>query len=409
MKSKFRWFVRTVAFSGGVFTSTARAQSGCETSLNTDLASVAQDEAALTNLAAAQVACLLDRTHPPLSEAIEVTRRYFELSKKPACQLLLLNAELHIQVAQQIENLVSPTPEQRDALGTHWRAAWEMAAGLSYAWSQHSTPNDEVFGACILPARQILKNFPSVTITIEPEDASDYELWWDGFRRTDSLPRILPNTHHELVIDPPPNHRVTVWIDQKCPKTANGRITVYPSTQYRDPYGTHQIRVQFTHFDSDPPRDTVCGEGHIAKPRAKGAGSSVVDSERSTYSAPLLWTGVGAAVLGTAGLVVSLNRAAYHEDLAIELPKKNGCMVAGTPECDAVFDQYDKRDAWNKWAVASGVVLGLGATALVASFFFGDDVEEAKEAKALDEDARRWRPFFTAGERSFALGVYGAF
>lgn len=401
MKAKFVWFALALGAANGFSVSTVWAQSSCVTSLDTDLASVARDETQLTNLAAAQVACLLDRAHPPLSEAIEVTRRYFELSKKPACQLLLLNAELHVQVAQQIENLVSPTPEQRDALGTHWRAAWEMAAGLSYAWSQHSTPNDEVFGACILPARQILKNFPSVTITVEPEDANDYELWWDGFRRTDSLPRILPNSHHELVVDPPPNHRVTVWIDQKCPKTANGRITVYPSTQYRDPYGTHQIRIQFTDFESDPPQDTVCGEGHLAKPRVAGGGRGKGE-EGSSYSAPLLWTGVGVAAVGAVGLGVSLERRSHFEQSALEMPAKVGCVVAGTPECDRVYDEYDKRDTWTRWAVASGVVLGLGAAAIVTSFFFGDDPESERGHASL-------LPFVVTGERSLGLGLLGSF
>jgi hypothetical protein len=406
VKVQFQSLLAILAITSSAVVSPAKAQSGCEASLDAELSSVTHDEAQLTNLAAAQVACLLDRAHPPLSEAIAVTKRYFELSKKPACQLLLLNAELHVQVAQQIESLVSPTPEQRDALGTHWRAAWEMAAGLSYAWSQHSTPNDEVFGACILPARQILKNFPSVTITVEPEDANDYELWWDGFRRTDSLPRILPNSHHELVVDPPPNHRVTVWVDQKCPKTANGRITVYPATQYHDPYGTHQIRIQFTDFESDPPRDTVCGQNQIAKPRdgGLGEGSAGATSEGSSYLAPLLWTGVGAAAVGTVGLIVSLNRASYYNDRAVKLPEQNGCVMEGTPECDAVFAEYDKRDAWNNWAIASGVVLGLGATAIVASFFLGDEPEKPKA-----ETSMTLLPIVTAGKRTVGLGLLGAF
>jgi len=381
-----------------LFARTANAQASCSDPSKPELRSLAGDEKALLGAVSAELMCLLDRQQPRLGEAINLTRRYFELSKEPACQVLLLNAKLHVRAASQIEDLAEPTAQQRDDLGKHWRAAWEMAAGISYAWAQHSAPDDEAFQTCVLPARQILKNYPSVTITVEPETITGYELWWDGFQRTDSLPRILPNKHHELVIDPPFNHRVTVWVDQKCARTSERKLTVYPSTRYRDPYGTHQIRVLFTSLDDPPPNDPVCGK------TKDGAAAGLLAGDASSelrYSKPLFWTGVGAAGLGGLGLIVSLAQAASHEsegealtDPAVCSPRTSACPI------EAIEWEYDRRDDWYNWgATPSGILLGLGVVGIVSSFFLAPDEPES---------ALRLEPFLTTGETRL-LGVRGSF
>lgn len=377
------------------------SDTGCSTASTPDLRALEGNEEALLLAVSSELMCLLDRQQPRLREAIQLTRRYFDVSDNPACQVLLLNAKLHVRAALQIEALAEPTAQQRDDLGRHWRAAWEMAAGISYAWAQHSTPDDEAFRSCVLPARQILKNYPSVTITIEPENITNYELWWDGFQRTDSLPRILPNKHHELIIDPPHNHRVTVWVDQGCARTSERKLTLYPSTRYRDPYGTHQIRVLFTDLDDPVPEDPVCGKTGKRRQAASDDGAAT----ELRYYEPLFWGGIGAAGVGGIGLLVSLLQASSHESEGAALADPAVCDPY-TPLCpvEAIQWEYDRRDAWQNWgAIPSGILLGLGVAATVSSFFL---VPEEGGDAASDASLT---PFVTTSGRSGMIGVQGRF
>jgi hypothetical protein len=100
-----------------------------------------------------------------------------------------------------------------------------------------------------------------------------------------------------------------------------------------------------------------------------------------------------------------LSQRASHEESANNLYNTNGCKAAGqgSPQCNAVEHEFNESDSWQNWAIASGVVAGVGVAAIVASFFLGDD------PKPKDESSTTLLPFITTGERSVGVGVVGSF
>ncbi len=381
---------------------------------------------------AEKLLCEVERQRPGYLEAvIELTEYYFENSTNPSCEILVANANAHIELAQQLQEKTVLSADERDELENHWRDAWDMLSGISYAWiqstgaeelpgddgssgkaksaSKQAAMNDAAFDRCVRPARELLGEYPSVTITVEPEDIDGYELRWNGTRRTASLPRIMPADHHRLDIVPPRGYKTTVTIDGKLKKNAiEGEVTVYPSASYHDPVPIHQIRIKFMPLVVDD------------KPLAPGAAPPEEDDEgdgdgKSVFHPTWFWTGVGLSVAGGIGLGVSLANASTHEDRGNRLYDPAVCNPV-TPACpqDDILDAYDSADAWRMWGGGiSGVVLGAGVISIVTSFFVSpDDDEQPRKTDEEDGEDDDWDSgmiYPLLAPNAAGIGVFGRF
>ncbi len=383
---------------------------------------------------AEKLLCEMERQRPGHLEAVvELTDYYFQHSTNPSCDILLANAKAHIEIALQLQDKAVLEADERDSLWNHWRAAWDVLSGISYAWSQsmgaeelsgksekgRSKPlssskqaalNDAAFNSCVRPARELLGEYPSVTITVEPEDIEGYELRWNGTRRTTSLPRILPAAHHRLDIVPPRGYKTTVTIDGNLKKKdIEGEVTVYPKASYHDPVPIHQIRVKFSPL--------VVGEPIAASVGGKAQGTDdevEEDDGEPAFHPGWFWTGVGFTAAGGVGLIVSLSSAATNDDRGNRLfASRCVASMIDCPERD-IQDAWDSADAWRYWGGGtSATLMGLGVIGIVTSFFVTPDKYEmpAEEEEFDEEEEDDWEsriyPIVSPGVAG--VGVSGTF
>ncbi len=369
-------------------------------------------EAKFRTAVAEKLLCEMERQRPGYLEAVvELTDYYFKNSSTPACEILLANANARIELALQLQDKAVLSVDERDELRNHWRAAWDMLSGISYSWRQStgaeeladgaddgkgeksSKPksankqaalNEAAFDRCVRPARELLGEYPSVTITVEPENIEGYELRWNGTRRTSSLPRIMPAAHHRLDIVPPRGHTTTVTIDGNLKKNAaEGEVTVYPTARYHDPVPIHQILIQF--------KPLVVGEAATAT--TTGADDDFEldeDSGPGAFHPGWFWTGVGLATAGGIGLAVSLSSAATHEERGNSLFDPAICPNGPTCPREDIEDAFDSADAWRFWGGGtSGVVMGLGVASIVTSFFVSQEDDDDDRADDADGDGEK--------------------
>jgi hypothetical protein len=272
-----------------------------------------------------------------------------------------------------------------------------MAAEIEYAWSKQTKDDPDMFKACVLPARELLIDYPTVTITVEPRTASGFTLSWDGTRRWGNLPRILPQRNHELRVIPPRGHRAAIWVNGACQTTAESEATVFVETRYADPSGTQQVRVNFSSLDEVPGDNEACGAASNA-PAAKKT------SSHGAFQPGFFWGGVAASVVGAAGLTVSLVQANAHLNKGKKLYDPAVCGDQQTPACpqDAIEAEYKKHDNWIKFGVVpSSIVLGLGAASIVTSFIIGGSKKSGSAMGPVPQLA--WLP------GGFYLGVRSGF
>lgn len=358
-----------------------------------DLSELASNETLLRGATTGKLMCYLDRHDPPVKDALRAVDQYVRLSQQPACELMLWDARLHIRAAQ------SQLGESQDAIALHWQTAWEMAAEIEYAWSKQIKDDPDMFKACVLPAREILKDYPTVTITVEPRTASGFTLLWDGTRRWGNLPRILPQRNHELRVIPPRGHRAAVWVNGECQTTAEREAMVFVDTRYADPHGTQQIRVNFSPLEDTPGPDEACGVrgvAPVAPPSAEAA-------SRSAFQPGFFWGGVAASVVGAAGLTVSIVQANAQiaEGKRLHDPTVCSPLTAACPT-DDILAKYDARDKWVHFGVVpSSIVLGLGVASIVTSFIVGGSKKKARAMSPTPQLA--WMP------GGFYLGVQSDF
>lgn len=357
-----------------------------------DLDELASNETLLRGATTGKLLCYLDRHDPPVSDALRAVDQYVRLSQQPACELMLWDARLHIRAAQ------SQLGESQDAVALHWQTAWEMAAEIEYAWSKQIKDDADMFKACVLPARELLVDYPTVTITVEPRTASGFTLSWDGTRRWGNLPRILPQRDHELRVIPPRGHRAAIWVNGACQTTAEGETTVFVDTRYADPSGTQQVRVNFSSLEETPGVNEACGLASDA-PSRKKSGSP------SAFQPGFFWGGVAASVVGAAGLTVSLVQNNAHNNKGNDLYNSAMCdtQMATCPK-DEILAEFDAADNWKKFGVIpSSIVLGLGAASIITSFIVGGSKKKDKESAMSPLPQVAWLP------GGFYLGVRSGF
>lgn len=384
----------------------AVAQSACDADLS---AASASGESVLRQAVVDKLLCEYSSKEPGyLERALFATTFYFEHSSNPACEILLEKASLHIRAAEDLNKLKALSSTQRDAMGKHWGAAWDMATGISYAWTQsegveaadeatRQALNDQVYERCVGPARGILSEYPSVTITVLPEDADGYALFWDETRRHDNLPRILPGKEpHRLRLEPPPGHRTTVRIDGRC-FTQEGPIVSHIQLPYRDPVKPHQVRIHFTPIGERVPEDVRCSSSSEPVP----CGGATPCAKPTNW---LLWSGVAAAVVGGSGLAYSLYAGSSYQDEANALETAERCRPA-TQQC---YDEYEDKSstsqAWYGWGGGSfGVLTALGITGIIVGLVNtpGDSEDKQQTARVV--------PFLTVNPGQTSLGVTGSF
>lgn len=399
-----RFVGAAVPFALLLATSTSSfAQSACEADLSV---AASKGEPALREALATKLLCEYSKkAEGYLERALAATTFYFERSRNPACEILLEKARLHVRAAEDLTKLDSLSEAQRDALGKHWGAAWDMATGISYAWTQSegATEGDEetrnalnaqVYERCVGPARGILEEYPSVTITVEPEEIDGYALYWDETRRHENLPRILPSKEpHRLRIDPPPGYRTTVRIDGRC-FTQEGQIMSYLDTPFRDPVRPHQVRVNFTSLGERVPEDVRCSGDDGRRAAASDGGTNW-----------LLWGGIATTAVGVIGMGYSFYAGSTYQDEADALQTLDRCTPV-TRECfDEYYDKTDTAYAWYNWGGGGfGVLTAVGITGIVFGLLNDPDDDKAKPA----EDARL-RPYFHVDRGRTSLGVSGTF
>lgn len=364
-----------------------------------DLDELASNETLLRGATTGKLLCYLDRHDPPVKDALRAVDQYVRLSQEPACELMLWNARLHIRAAQ------NQLGESHDAVALHWQTAWEMAAEIEYAWSKQIKDDPNMFKACVLPARELLIDYPTVTITVEPRTASGFTLLWDGTRRWGNLPRILPQRNHELRVIPPRGQRAAIWVNGECQTTAESEATVFVDTRYADPRGTQQVRVNFSSLEETPDANEACG----VKGATTNASPFSETGSGGAFQPGFFWGGLAATVVGAAGLTLSIVQANAHGAKGEKLYDPAVCDRDPLPPAcpaDDINAQYDARDNWVKFGVVpSSIVLGLGVASIVTSFIVGGS--KSKDAKS--ESALSLAPQVAWLPGGFYLGVSSGF
>lgn len=194
----------------------AIASPTCEPVLRLDSRGVPLDgETVLRAETARSVACERKRRSPDHRAIARYTKLYLDHARTPACELMLIDARANIQIAGQRSGRrarrFQSTSERQ------WRRAWDLLSAIFLAWENgpRSLARQPALDRCVRPARDLLSQFPSVTVTIEPEDASGYKLFWDGIARAASLPSILPG-RHMLDVEAPEGHTASLSVDDEA-------------------------------------------------------------------------------------------------------------------------------------------------------------------------------------------------
>lgn len=372
-----------VVLSGGVLIAClgvcarAPAQQRCAATFKTNKDHrVVGGERALRSATAKALACEWEQADRDYERIARLTDTYVRLSNTPACQLLLANAQAHVDLARALAAKGVLEPSERKRQGRHWRTAWEVLSGISMAWDSEvvpgtSDPNDAGRDTCVQPARDLLGRFPSVTITVNPEEATGYQLAWNGATRVGSLPRMLPGMHR-LRIDPPNGHAVTtLTVDGGAARRHVGSFEHHLALGWMQ-----RMRIDLTfHTEEQHDPDPDC-QTHECRPIAEAPPS------RNW----LLWSGGGAFAVGAAGLVGSALHAnslwAQGESLYLSNPE--ACQTNASPRSCPGDDKYDAGDRWGAWGVGGfGALAGVGVVGVALYFLLPDDPELNSVAPSL--------------------------
>jgi hypothetical protein len=256
-----------------------------------------------------------------------------------------------------------------------------MLRAVSLAWDHDggASHGDAVVDRCVRPARDALSSFPSVTVLIEPEHATRYELRWNGVVPAASLPSLVPG-RHSIDLAPPEGHGTSLTIDGR---TVRRRWTgpLHHDIELR---WAQRMRILIQFEPLAPASEQGMALAHDTRPARADDGSQV-----------WLWGGTAALVLGVGGFTLSALRAASLERRSLKLFEEE----APANEIRALWSAADD---WRYWGYSlSGVAASAGVASL-AAYLLLDSASEARTRNGA-------RSAIQLGKRHVGVAVSGTF